>query len=456
MTDPEHQLLARSTEVDTRSLLRRMTESGIGYGAYAGVTWNPALDAVVLPRKLLGKLRRMGAAIFLLYDALAELYDRDPALTELLAWKKPSRVPAIVDGRIDLVRPDLVVTEEPGGELGVRITELESAPGSHGFVAAMDAGYGSRPGLAEVFAKALRRQGSGRYVVCLTHHWVSYLWEQAVFCRELKRHGVDAVVVLDRPLSEVEAYARSLWRQAHDPDLCWRPDLRARLADTGLERFVRGEPDFGDALAGDATVFRMGYFDNLSPRALASMRGRQIANGVQFFLENKALMAAIRLAAVRRWIAARDRPALALLDQGFAATYPVSESTLFHAAGDRQRWVVKYAAWDFGEQSWGSRSLVCGREVGARVWQETVRRYARGDHPAVLQEMIPSVRFRMPFLARDGEIRMMEKARGRLTPFLLRTGGSEAIVGGTYMTLREKTRRVHSTTDSVMGRVAFR
>ncbi len=134
----------------------------------------------------------------------------------------------------------------------------------------------------------------------------------------------------------------------------------------------------------------------------------------------------------------------------------MTKSTLFHAAGDRKRWIVKYAGWDFGEASWGSRSLVCGAKVGAGVWEETVRRYARAQHPTILQERIPSVRFRAPFLGRDGGLQMMGKARGRLTPFLLRGGGREAKVGGSSLTPRQNTYRVHSTTDSVMGLVEFR
>ena len=39
-----------------------MEDTGIGYGAYAGVAWNPAAGAVVLPRRLLRQLKRLGGA----------------------------------------------------------------------------------------------------------------------------------------------------------------------------------------------------------------------------------------------------------------------------------------------------------------------------------------------------------------------------------------------------------
>ncbi len=95
-------------------------------------------------------------------------------------------------------------------------------------------------------------------------------------------------------------------------------------------------------------------------------------------------------------------------------------------------------------------------EKGSKVWEDKLREYARTRHPAILQHMVDSVGFRVPYLASDGKKHVMTAGKGRLCAFFLRTGINNAVFTGQFLTLREGTNRIHGATDAVIAPVKFR
>ena len=447
--------------VDSGTLVKRVEATGVGFGGMEGVSWLPALSPEPLPAALRDRLQRLGQAIFLFYDALAELHDEEEEVRGLLGHKRPDSIPALTTGRLDYARLDVVIVREADGELGLRVTEVESAPGVNGTVAAMEHGYG-RDGIVSGFARHLRGK---RFTICLTSDWSEYLFEQALFCKLLSSQGVPSRVVLDRPLADVAAWADKHWAR-YSEDLPWNTDVIGRLEAYGLLDYVEGTDGFAGLDFSDRdAVVRMGYFDNLSTGFLRSLSQHRVINGNHYYLENKAAMAALSLPSVRRWLAERDEEALSLpsvrrwlaerdeealslLDQGFGATRLLTPDNMEAIAEAQPHSVLKIAAWDHGNLSWGARGLVFGAEVKPDVWRRTIEEWCALPHPVVAQTVAESVQFAVPYRDHDGSHKIMQGARARWSPFLLRNEQGEVEVAGSSLTLRTRM-KVHGSTDAI-------
>ncbi|MDP3793281.1 MAG: hypothetical protein Q8R07_00850, partial [Candidatus Uhrbacteria bacterium] len=128
------EIARRSVDAKVATCLRRMEATGIGYKGLEGVSWLHLTDPLQLPKAVQVMLMATARALFLLFDAVGELFGHDETLTRFLSHGKPDRIPALMtSGRMDFIRPDIVLATHPetGAWLPVA-TELESAPAGHG------------------------------------------------------------------------------------------------------------------------------------------------------------------------------------------------------------------------------------------------------------------------------------------------------------------------------------
>ncbi len=440
----------------------RMNETGIGYKGMDGISWRVGAQPFALPTQLETAICRIGDAVMLLADAVAELYGHDAALTELLCHKAPPRIPRLMDrgSTYDVFRPDMVIVKDQHG-LRCVITELESCPAGHGMLYTMQHGYGLPSQMVNAFVDYL----CGRpYLVFATRQWSEYVFEQAAFCDALRKRGVNARILFDCPLTEIAEIARR-WQcpQAASAAIkaTWDTDVLCRLRVHGFHEFVHGI-DTLPASVGNAVVFRFGYFDNFSPETLQRLgewqdRGARIVNPLQYPLESKALMAAAWLLNVERWITARDPEAVAILHRSLAQTRLLAPDCYDSAelTRDRAYWLTKFAAWDGGNQSWGSRSLDVGSQCSAALWERSLKERLQLPHPVVAQHVIASAQYDVDCLEEDGSISSLADARTRLTPFLMRGPNGKAVHAGSMITLRADTFRIHGATDAVEMPVVF-
>lgn len=454
-----------------RQRLALMNNTGIGYKGLCGTSWMPSIEPIALPSSLEATMKAIGKAVFLLYDAVAALYGYDPELTRLLAHKTPERImPWMRKGGMDILRPDMVLLADPCAPEGMRpvITELESCPAGQGMAHAMELGYGMPP---QIVPSYLQYLDGHRYVIAATAEWVDYTFEQAAFCKALIERGVEAHLVFDRPLDAV-AKAAAGWKPPKEMPVhlraLWDTDLLRRLRENKMDSFVHGSDDFADVpidLINNAVLFRFGYFDNFSRGALQHMAcwedeyRASFMNPLQFALESKALMAAIHLKSVRDWLSQRDHDAVDILDRHVAETHLLAQgfADLDRLRADQNFWLTKFAAWDGGNQSWGSRSLSVGSQVSLTAWGDSLAERLVLPHPVVAQHVIASTTFDIAYTDVHGNAQVLRDARTRLTPFLMRDRREQgAIHAGSTITLRSKTFRIHGATDAVEGPVVYR
>lgn len=455
---------------------QRMEGTGVGYKAMTGVSWLPGLEPFKLPRAVFAEAEALGTAVFLLYDAVRALFGRDELLTRLLVHKMPERIPRIMDeAPMELVRPDLGIFEGPDKRLHLVATELESAPAGEGMSHAMEYGYGLPTTMADEFVRYL----DGRpYVVLFTAPWAEYMWDQALFVAELRRRGVDATILVNRPLDEVHAGIQTSADWANPPDEApdwvkaeWQAgkDWLGRLARLGFREFVRGvHPEDLPDTVGKAAVKRFGYFDNLGPATVERMErwrraGATIVNGLSPFYETKVLMAAAQLPGVRDWIRTRNELALVVLDVHLAETRLLDPAYIRISAlkGEdpreeecRQLWLTKFAAWDGMEQSWGARSVEFGVKHTQASWTAQIEERMKLGWPVVAQHFIAMTEVHTGFVDHEGKVRVLMGARPRFTPFLLRGKDGRAVCTGGTMTLRRDL-KIHGATNAVEMPVVF-
>lgn len=433
-----------------------MNATGIGYKGFEGVSWLPLTHAFTLPAVFEGLIMRVAAAAFLLYDAVTELYGKDASLSALLEHKVPGRIPRLVDrrSRVRILRPDMVVVEDDDGLRPV-ITELESCPAGHGMMHAMQRGYGLATGMVDTFVRYL---GGRAYTVVATAEWAEYVWDQAAFCHALRKRGVDARVIFDRPLEEIADMAQT-WEAPKGVGVTnWNKDFMGRLRKHSFSECVSGSRSFAEVSTRYGVLFRFGYFDNYAHACellaeLGTKPGVEIMNPASFFLESKALMAAAKLRSVRAWIESRDHDAVHVLDRCLAETRVLGLSDTAEFFEDRGFWISKFAAWDGDNKSWGARSLIVGAQTSADAWERALVERCDLPHPVVMQHVINSARFDGTYQTKTGEIETLIGARTRLTPFFIRDG-DQVRHGGSMITLRNSY-RVHGSTDAVEAPVIF-
>jgi len=437
-----------------------MDATGIGYAGLEGAWWLLAARPVRLPASTLIELADIGRAIFALFDAMTDAYAVDADARSLLSAKVPDGIPRWMSAqRMRVVRPDFQLRFDSAGRCHLIATELEICPSAHGFAHAMQAGYGLRADLADAFADLL----DGRELwIAFATAWSEFLFDQLAFCRALAKRGARSRVLLDVPLPALaERIARGeLWRPplfgVAELPTHWQGDVTARIERHGLGAFIRAdESDWPDA-AGDAVIFRFGYFDCFAPEALEGMRrwetqGATFLNPLSFILDSKVVMAGLSLPSVRRRIAPHH---LATLDRCIPETRLLTADATPQLERERPAWVLKFAGYDRNQQAWGGRSLQVGALHTAASWQSTLRRYCDLPFPAVAQRAVPSARLDITYADANDTLCRMRKGNTRLRCFMLRDG-DDAVPCGAHLTVSDHQAYVAEGTGAVQAPVTF-
>ncbi len=465
-------------------LRRRMDATGIGYAGIDGVWWRPGVAPLALGAGVAEELHRFGAAVFALFDVLADLYETDEEVRRLLDHAIPPRFttecrvgwyparggglptedcragwyPAGGGGLATrptwpalMVRPDFQLV--PAGD-GYRLaaTELEMCPAAQGFAHAMQVAYGLATDLADRLAEVL----AGRPLLIVgTEQWSEFLFEQLALCRALAERGATAYVLYDRPIAalaaEVAAGARwvpPLFGVPARPTR-WDTDVLARLRRHAFAAYVW--PGDWPATVGNAVVFRFGYLDCFAPDALGSF-ARWSAAGATFlnppiaYRESKSVLAAVNLPAVRARLAAVDPDFPTLLDRCLPATRLLTPDSIPELLAEREAWLIKYAGFDGGNRAWGGRSLQLGRDSEPAAWQKLLCEAAALPWPVVAQRLTPSARLDVAYYDEAGHERVLSGATTRLRSFLLRDATGRVDALGTHLTAAAATAVAESVT----------
>lgn len=452
-------------------LRRRLSDTGIGYAGVEGVWWRPACEPFPLPNEVAGQLDEIGPALFAFFDAIVDLYKSGTShqLKWLLEYKVPDYIQRLVaEGRVDSLRPDFQLYPASDGSSAYRLvlTELEICPSAHGFCHAMQAAYGLPIDLVEGFARYL----DGRNLLFAgTQAWSEFLFEQLLFCQALADEGIVGRVLYDLPLATMAEEIRRGERwlpplfgiPEKTPD--WNDDVLGRLREHDLESFLWPIDETWPLDVGDAVVFRFGYFDCFRAKTLHHFQrwqsaGAYLLNPTTFFLENKSIMAALNLAAVRRRL---DESSLAVLDRCIPETFLLTEESLARLYDERADWVVKYAAYDGGNKAWGGRSLEIGARHTAESWQDVLERYLALPWPVVAQRAIPTARVDLCYVDNGGSRQLLRDGHTRLRVFFLRDnllpGGLRArtIACGSHITISGGSGCVSEGLDAIQAPVVF-
>jgi hypothetical protein len=352
------------------------------------------------------------------------------------------------------------------------ITELEICPSAHGFAHAMQLGYGLATDLVESFARYL----DGRMLIFAgTSQWSAFLFEQLAFCQALDKVGARGRVIYDMPLKTIAEEARQgrLWQVPMfgipEKPPGWNDDITGRIQAHGFEPYLWPDSPDWPADVGDAVVFRFGYFDCFSPNKLKRNmawqdRGATLLNPAMFILDNKAIMAALRIPEVRDHINAADAGALAVLDRCIPETIVLQEKHLSQLQAEKDDWVVKYAGYDGGNQAWGGRSLQVGQTNTDSSWGRLLDYCLDLNWPVVAQRVVPSLRLDITYLDRHDQPRLMRDGHTRLRSFILRGHPSpagqnappQALICGSHLTVSHGKMLVSEAIDAVQAPVAFR
>ncbi len=459
-----------------------MNATGIGYGGIKGVSWLCATAPLVLPTYVEHQIQILGRTIFQMFDYLAQEYGKDLGLTRLLNHKVPTTIPRIVEfgkqgerGRVEIIRPDIVLIKDQTGKLVPVVTEIESAPAGFGMGHAMQVGYG----LPNTAVEAMIEFLDGRpLVVFATHEWAEYTWDIASFLSALRARGVEAELWFDRPLAEVHAQAQRWTR--HSESAPWSVDFVGRLRALEFDHFVKGFDSLPTDI-GNPILYRFGYFDNLGTETLETMRqwidgGATIVNPLHFFLESKVSLAASQLTAqvlktqrddagkAQRYYAEErvllhrfGAKKLAVLDRHIAETHvlDLGYADITSLVRNRQDWLTKFAGYDHGNQSWGARSVDFGGDGLTREeWIASLSKRLTLDHPVVAQRYHSSVKFDVQGITGQGTEDYIRDASIRITPILYRWQNGLVKIGGIFATFRHGL-KVHGATDCVMAPVVF-
>lgn len=440
-------------------LRARMAATGIGFAGIEGAWWRPAVAPLALPAAMLDELPRIGRALFALYDVLAELYPQAEDLRALLTHRVPARLPWLL-GRepVRMVRPDFQLVPD-GASYRLVATELEICPAAQGFAHAMQVGHGLATDLADEFARFLR----GRLcLIVATARWSEFLFEQLAFCRALAERGAAGYVLFDQPLQAIiedvtrgQRWTPPMFGIRARPD-GWNDDVWGRLRRDNLDQHVwpGGWPDE----VGDAVVFRFGYFDCFAPETIGRFlrwqrAGATFLNPPITYLESKSVLAAARLPVVRDALDRRDAGTVAVLDRCLPDTLLLTDDVLPRLLDEREAWVIKYAGFDGGDESWGGRSVRFGHDYSADTWHDSLCEAVDLPWPVVAQRLTPSAQLELDYYDTQGNITRLPAAHTRLRSFLLRDGGA-VFAGGTHLTLSPSP-QVSEATDTVQAPVVF-
>jgi hypothetical protein len=307
----------------------------------------------------------------------------------------------------------------------------------------MQVAYGLETDAADQLARLL----AGRpLLIVATAEWSEFLFELLAICRALAERGATGRVLFDRPIDaladDVAAGRRwvpPLYGLASRPRE-WNEDVLGRIRALDFEQFIW--PGDWPATAGDAVVFRFGYFDNFAPEAARTMANWQ-AGGATFlnppitYLESKAVLAAAWLPVVLDRLAAIDPAHPDTLARGLPETHLLRPEIFPLLRDERREWLIKYAGFDGDNQAWGGRSVQFGHDHSAASWAAALRGAAELPWPVVAQRLIPSARLDVEYF--DGDtVRTLAQGHTRLRVFLLRQPeGAHAV--GAHLTISAAT-----------------
>ncbi len=450
---------------ESAGLHARLAATGIGYAGLDGAWWLPAAEAFELPAALQARLAAVGDAVFALYDVVAHLLATPacapPELVELLGWKMPAAMRTFASpAPVLALRPDFQLVAR-GGALDVAATELEICPSAQGFAHAMQVAAGLPPDLARAFAALL----AGRTLwLVASAAWSEFLIEQLAFCRALEAEGARARLICTRTPAQLEAdvvsgvrWSPPLFGVEREPP-GWQRSLLDRLVRADLLRFWQTE--WPRELGAETVLFRFGYLENFSVEERAELarweaQGATALNPAQAVWENKALLAALGLPAVRAALAGRQPAALPVLDGVIPETLLLTEATLPRLRAEQPDWVLKLAGFDGGERSWGGRSLQVGRSLGTPAWHAALAEALALPCPVVAQRLTPSVEATVAHVGSAETPPGTLTGTTRLRAFLLRPAvGAAAQVAGAHITVAAGG-AVAESTASVQAPVRF-
>ncbi len=449
----------------------RLAETGIGFAGVDGHWWRPAREPFILPVEVSRQLDEITPALFQFFDVLLDLYQSNASqqLTHLLEYKVPENIPRLVSNQLLLsLRPDfqLCPRKETNSSFQLVLTELEVCPSAHGFAHAMQSAYGQATDLVDGFATFL----NGRDLLFAgSQSWSEFIFEQLAFCRALAGKGIRARVLYDLPLSTIaaEVSRRKRWQ----PPLfgipaitdAWDADVLSRIRRHRLEPYLwPGDATWPETIS-NTLVFRFGYFDCFPTSRLLQFlaweaTGARFINPLTFFFESKVVMAALRLPEVREHL---DDSALIVLDRCIPETILLTPENRSRLLEGHKAWVLKYAAYDGGNQAWGGHSLEFGKHHSHNSWTTILDKYLALPWPVVAQRLVPTARFDLGYLDEDDNEQVLTGGFSRLRVFFLRdrqTSGAMlpgTLACGAHVTVSSGQGRVSEGLESIQAPVIF-
>jgi hypothetical protein len=358
------------------------------------------------------------------------------------------------------VRPDFQVQHSVDGGYTFRATELEICPSAHGFAHAMQIGYGLRPDLVEAFAAVLQRR---TLLFAGAHEWSEFIFEQLAFCRALAAsaitRGAQAYVLFDRPLRQLAAEVRT-GRRWQPPTFgisampsTWDGDIHERITRHALHPHVWPQDELWPASVGDAVVVRFGYLDNFALEHRRCFQrwplyGATLLNPACHIFDSKTLLAALRLPDVRRQLASADGEVLTALDRCLPETILLTDEVLPRLLAEQDAWVVKFAGFDQGNQSWGGRSLHIGAHNSRTGWMQLLHNLLALPWPVVAQRTTPSLTMDISYFDATDAVQWLRNGTTRLRAFFLRDPQrlGRIFVGGAHITVAGGVKVAESTT----------
>jgi hypothetical protein len=186
--------------------------------------------------------------------------------------------------------------------------------------------------------------------------------------------------------------------------------------------------------------------------------GATMLNPTMFILDSKVIMATLQLAYLRQQIAAHAPAALATLDRCIPETLLAEPATVARLRREQRDWVVKYAGYDRGNQSWGGRSLQVGMQHTGDEWARILDSCLELPWPVVAQRVAPTARIDIAYADTDGKLDWMRQGATRLRSFMLRDGSATppVTVAGTHLTVSSAAMQVSEGADTVQAPVVFR
>jgi hypothetical protein len=144
---------------------------------------------------------------------------------------------------------------------------------------------------------------------------------------------------------------------------------------------------------------------------------------------------------------------LETLDHCIPETLLIQPETIAQLRQERPEWVVKYAGYDRGNQSWGGRSLHIGALHSPETWERVLQTILDLPWPCVAQRSVPTARVDIAYLDERDTLRWMRQGTTRLRSFLLRDYSPAC---GTHLTVAGATPHVSESTAAVQAPVVFR